>query len=710
MVKQLDHPVSAGDVLNLSRHATHSRTRKEDEKGPVAEHVVDKHSANIMTLQSNDQNDGDAGIVGNEKCITNASSLSDDHDWNALDEERLAGLDFEDDFEDDDECSDDEDNDEGMSMNENKPAVTGADLDDNYDAIGSDAGSLSEENDNVLLRVAAEDLREEYESLEQELLDQNIVAIAVQASEEPPASLNDIGMSQAQLKSLYSPYFGPQRGTILDLNEDPFAGLPPNDSLYREMWEVAESSMWRKQDPAQARESSAESASNKKRVRFEETKAEDARSRRSSSSSEEDQDPGEAFPDLFTALEEDASARHNVIVGESFGIDFGDTESYYDYEEDERLALDNDDNDSSSDGSSACPAEDEGDTTDEETEEEHLARLEKMRKIPTKVETVRDTSSTPVPATSAGSRKSSARRQNAARPVTPKAGKGLRMGTFALDPARAAMSVDASNKKIVVQPPTRPAAHDKDFWVRARKANGASRPSSPTSSPGGWEINTPGSARPPLTPASTLGTMFDGNLDLLRASEPPTLQPSFTPAFTPKVPLSHHSSFSFHEESDDDDVDMEDFIDMDDFASESDEVEAAGVMSPAEDPFETFSSTATPTRPHSGTLNHLEHQPSLVGSFRLNQNHARHVSSLASHPATRASTLESNALQKGRRGAANAPMTPARKKRISQDLSITGAGVKKSFGSPLAPRRPRSRGQSLSGPGMQETLSQSLMQ
>lgn len=350
-------------------------------------------------------------------------------------------------------------------------------------------------------------------------------------------------------------------------------------------------------------------------------------------------------------------------------------------------------------------AEDEGDTTDEETEEEHLARLQEMRKTTTS----QISSSSPTkPATP---RTSSSRTRNIRRPVTPKAGKGLRLGTFALDPARAAMSVDANNRKIVVQPPTRPDAKDKEFWVRARKANSASRPSSPASSPSGWELQTPGVTRPPLTPASTLGTMFDGNLDLLRANEPPSLQPSFTPSFAPSIHASHHSSFSFNEDSDDeDDVDMEDFIDMDDYTSESDEGEPAGIISPNGDPFVSTSSTVTPTRHDSGTLNHLEQQPSLVGSFRLNQTHARHVSSLASHPAKRASTLESNALQKGRRNAANTPMTPARKNRTNQDLFMTGAGVKKSFGSPIAARRPRSRGTSLSGPGMQETLGRSLMQ
>nr|XP_023900346.1 uncharacterized protein LOC112012196 [Quercus suber] len=354
MAKQLHQAVSASDILNLGTHAASNKATEKGNKSSILEVAGGQQSFNTLTAQSDDEvdsdcNNDDDGIRNGKKL-----SMSDEQDWNALDEERLAGLDFEDDFEDDDECSDDED----MSMNETQLAGPDAESDDNYDAIGSDAGSLSDENDKVLLQVAAEDLREEYESLEQELLDHDVVTIEVQADERPPASLNDVGMNQAQLKSLYSPYFGPQRGTILDLNEDPFAGLPPNDSLYQEMWEVAESSMWRKQDPVQTREGSAESNSNKKRVRFEETKTEDARSRQSSLSSEEDQDPNEVFPDLFTALEEDAAARHNnVTAGENFGIEFGDAESYYDYDEDDRLAVDDDDDENSSDGSSASESE-----------------------------------------------------------------------------------------------------------------------------------------------------------------------------------------------------------------------------------------------------------------------------------------------------------------------------------------------------------------
>ncbi|KAK1020800.1 hypothetical protein LTR33_018720, partial [Friedmanniomyces endolithicus] len=148
-----------------------------------------------------------------------------------------------------------------------------------------------------------------------------------------------------------------------------------------------------------------------------------------------------------------------------------------------------------------------------------------------------------------------------------------------------------------------------------------------------------------------------------------------------------------------------DFIDMDSDESDSEEPTSASTFSSAAGPRDSYSSADTSR--NDSLLNHLDQQRGLVGSFRRNQNFAKQVSSLASHPVKRASTLESNALQKGRRAAANIPITPARKKRISQDLSLTGAGVRKAVGSPLAGRRPRSRGGSLSG--MHQTLGPSLM-
>jgi len=202
--------------------------------------------------------------------------------------------------------------------------------------------------------------------------------------------------------------------------------------------------------------------------------------------------------------------------------------------------------------------------------------------------------------------------------------------------------------------------------------------------------------------------MFDGNLDILSQNQSLPADLISAPV---RRPHSSHTPMTLTEDSD---VEMEgfnmrDFIDMDDDAgTESDGPSTTSLQSPFHGtPFDPFPSSPA-FRNNSGgdrMLSHLSHQPSLVGSFRNNQHVAKHYSSMALHPAKRASTSEYNALQKGRRGAANTPITPARKKRTSQDLGgWTGsAGVRKSVSSPLASRRPRSRGSSLSNP-LHQTL------
>lgn len=352
---------------------------------------------------------------------------------------------------------------------------------------------------------------------------------------------------------------------------------------------------------------------------------------------------------------------------------------------------------------------DEGDTTDEETEEESLARMRAMQRARGIMRSPRIAPVTPKQA----KRLLSVQAKTTPRPATPKSSKGPRQGTFALDPTRAAMSADVTGKKVKLIPPTKPAEKDRAFWHRAKTAV-TSRQTSPMSSPG-LSFRSPGVAQPPARPftaQSTLASMFDGNLDFLRTNGNGDVGTDlFTTVPIPLAisrPQPSFGSATLTEDSDQDveDINMRDFIDMDGYDSDSDDMDEEVMETPTRgDAFD-----ATAHTEEYGLLDHLDQQRGLVGSFRLNQNQAKHVSSLASHPAKRALTLESNALQKGRRGAANTPMTPARKKRGSQDLGLTGSGVRKAVSSPLATRRPRSRGASLSAVGMQQTLSPSIMQ
>jgi hypothetical protein len=285
------------------------------------------------------------------------------------------------------------------------------------------------------------------------------------------------------------------------------------------------------------------------------------------------------------------------------------------------------------------------------------------------------------------------------RPTTPKSSKALKFGTFALDPTRATMTTDSDGKKIKLLPPATPLDKDKAFWQRAKTAN-SSRDGSPGNS--FLTISTPrvdSVPGRPFTTESTLGSMFQGNLDVLRNNDVTLIAEDMFPSVMVN-PRTTFVSNTTIDDSDTDlqDVNMQDFLDLDDSDSDTDGPPTGALTSPTgPDMFDTFMDIGTAGRRGSGLMEHFDQYRGVVGSFRWNQNQVRQVSSLASHPAKRASAHEYNALQKGRRGAANTPITPARKKRVSQDLTSVSAGVRKSINSPLTARRPRSRGNSLAG-------------
>jgi hypothetical protein len=329
--------------------------------------------------------------------------------------------------------------------------------------------------------------------------------------------------------------------------------------------------------------------------------------------------------------------------------------------------------------------DDGGYETEDETLEEKQAKMQEVcrmaRPEPTVSAPATPTASkrTPTPI----ARSNSGNSASASKPNKNK--KGPKEGTFVCDPTKATVVSDSTGKKTVLYMPTQPSAKNKAFWDRARIA----ATSQNTSPRGSLSIELPPrggkheQAARPFTAQSTLSTMFDGNFDFMSHTDmsPPPIrvrpQSSYTPApsvYTTSAPTEGGS------DADEDYTDFGMLVDLDqDSDDEDDGVWSAAVTSPTEP---TFLSRG------------------MVGSFRLNQHRAKQESSMASHPDSRASTSETNALQTGRRGAGNAPITPARKRRMSKDLNRTHSGIRKPTlpsGSPLSARRPRSRGQSLSG-------------
>ncbi|KAK4547717.1 hypothetical protein LTR36_000675 [Oleoguttula mirabilis] len=664
-------------TLPKSAHAPETRAQSGELEAEADE---DESSANDDT---SDEEEGEP----------NEFALSDAQKWDSMDGQRLAGLDEDD-----------------MFMDDASQAVAGAEIDDDDESEDNDYAGVEDVSDDEefvsephsnkkALRAAEQDLIDEFERAEERR------DATTMTTDMDTMFLQDDTLLRARRSSVASNGTLPDAFNLnINMDDDPFLGLASHDSLYQDMFNEAEDTLatedalasWRQPD----RKESDDSMGTKKRVRFMEPH--ETRSRSSSLSS--DEDPSGAFPDLFDA-QDDPTLRSrfgiDVDLDASFQHDYSDTGSYYDFEgEEERLALQIDDEDSDTDDDlSSFDSDEEGDTTDEDVEDEPTARVQAARQAAGQSPTLAP--STP---TSAKRPVARAARAQATPLSTPTTGKGPRMGTFVVDKSRATMSADSNGNRIKVLPPTKPCEKDKAFWDRARTA-ASSRSSTPRSS-GYWNMRTPGQEMPPrpFTAQSTLRSMFNGNLDILHNNDVSGLAGDLFPGLATR-PGASFASASMTEDSETEmtEVNMDDFLDMDDSDSESDELSSAPLTSPTQpghsDPF---------TSRNDSLLNHLDQQRGLVGSFRRNQTQAKHFSSLAANPAKRASTSEHNALQKGRRAAANIPVTPARKKRVSQDLGLTGAGVKKAVSSPLASRRPRSRGSSVSG--MQQTLSPSGMQ
>jgi len=252
------------------------------------------------------------------------------------------------------------------------------------------------------------------------------------------------------------------------------------------------------------------------------------------------------------------------------------------------------------------------------------------------------------------------------------------------------MSTDAQGRKVKLLPPSKPKEKDRAFWERAKTIN-STRTNSPAES-GYLTFPSAGADDIPLEPftaKSTLGSMFDGNLDILRNNDISGIAEDLFPAVMVPRQNSFNTTTTDDSDTEAQDVNMQDFLDLQDSDSDSDDPTATPLASPHEaDVMGSFGS--------SGLLQHFDQCRGTIGSFRRNQHQAKHISSLPSHPAKRASAHEFNALQKGKRGAANTPITPARK-RISQDIGLSSSGVRKSISSPLSARRRHSRGNSLGG-------------
>ncbi|KAK5169715.1 uncharacterized protein LTR77_005693 [Saxophila tyrrhenica] len=706
----MHHPHKTGG----SAHGSPHKMNKTPLKSNITNKIKPRHATDADI--SDDESGGEGG---GSSATEDATTTSEDPDDFALSSatqsqslrgagQRLAGL-----KSGHGELSDTDMDDAAQAVGGAEDDEAGVSDDDDYAGVDNVSDSGEEDlglSGNQILRSAEQDLIQEFEKAEQRRSASTVTRdLDVLGLDDFDMDARSLGLLQSS-PALSAMLFAPEMPSI-DLNQDPFLGLSQDADEYQQMWGAAESLMWRMPETARSREGSDPASGTQKRVRFEKTPS-------STPSISEDEDPNEAFPDLFTPADDPIVSQqiafgvnHDTLLSQG---DCNDTDSFYDFDDEEdKLAFQIDEDSNSSDETSTYDSEDEGDTTDEETAEEQLAKLDERRRAARKsagqdpatpAPVKQATPKTPRPATP---RTANTRSSNTPRPPTPGSGRGPRSGTFQADPTRAAVTTDPAGGKLRVQPPTKPIGKDKEFWDRARSAID-SREGSRRNSIQIMRSNSSDSMPSrPFTAKSTLGSMFGGNLEFLRNNDAHGIGQDLFPQAMSRP----QSSFSSLTETDDSamnpphlDLDMQDLVNMDDSDTEDNGMDTGALASPIE-MSDSFHSGRGLERRSSDLLEHFNQHRGIIGSFRQNQHFVKQVSSQALHPAQRASTHEFNALQKGRRGAANTPITPVRKKkRASQDVTPSHGGVRKSVNSPLSSRRPRSRGNSTANANLLQTF------
>lgn len=226
---------------------------------------------------------------------------------------------------------------EANNMTNDDQAVEGANEeteicdDDDYGDVEniSDEGELSDsDSDDVdVLQAAEQDLRDEFELKVERRLARHL---GLHDSE----SLTD------------------EFGMPINLDADPFHGFARDDSMYSNMMAEAEEGVWGMPKTFRSRESSDPVSATQKRVRFEEVEIDV-----DDSSGSDSEDPNDAYPDLLDAADvpglKSMIAQHAELDARFDPNDFSDAESVYDFEADERLAIQLDEESDSDDAMSS---------------------------------------------------------------------------------------------------------------------------------------------------------------------------------------------------------------------------------------------------------------------------------------------------------------------------------------------------------------------
>ncbi|KAI5237479.1 hypothetical protein E4T43_08078 [Aureobasidium subglaciale] len=508
-----------------------------------------------------------------------------------------------------------------------RPPEESMDSDDDYDAVDMISNSDDEEKS---MRKAEEKLMADDDDDDEE----SNAALARRLS------LSSQNSNQAEL-------------AYLEFNDDYLLGDDPFSQPYLDADQImAVPDFFREGSPL-TRTESEQTVPPQRRVRFEE---------RADMSDETDSDAdSDFFPDLFIQ-QDHLDPRFRRLIEkdddhELYQDDSSNAGSEWDFEADEMrvLLMDEEEEDSDSSAGSSGYESDDGDTTDEEPMPPPPKRASSAPTSPS------SNMATPRPSNTASTRIRLPLRKNKNKrtPTQPK------MGTFIIDPHRPVLTIDGVGvaQKSTLWPAKIQSAADKQLWERMHMlSNTNSRATSRTTSPRQSVQLTPSGESDGMSIGEE-NDFFDsfGALRTDQVIGPPE-------AFTPFVDVTASGAVIHDDDAatagaevdqdpmcflnfDDDDED-EDMPDDDDH-----------IASPTTQSFSSQVTNTTPSQPGGfDLLAHLDRH-GVVGSFRRNQHFAKHVGSLPSHPALRASLSETNAMQTGRRAAANTPITPLRKKK-----------------------------------------------
>jgi len=270
-----------------------------------------------------------------------------------------------------------------------------------------------------------------------------------------------------------------------------------------------------------------------------------------------------------------------------------------------------------------------------------------------------------------------------------------KLGVFIMDPTRAVLTIDGAgkNQKNHLWPARIQSARDAEFWQRMQSLTNSRAASLVTSPRTSLQLTPTDDESNGLDRSLSIDSasgFFDATGSLLTDQ---VIGPA--EAFLPFTSVSSGGDITFDdmsqaaggvEEEEDDPLSFLNFGDDDEDDEMPDESDV--LMSPStSSPFPHLNNMSASKNGGFDLLAHLDARRGVVGSFRRNQQYARHVGSLPSHPALRASTSESNAMQTGRRAAANTPITPLRKNKMGKSVGARSSPIS----SPLTKSPPLKR-------------------